>query len=59
MYYLNTAAIFFLGHPYIESTTVLSDSTSGYGSEAGASRAVEKAVDNTSDVDCYLPRHRS
>ena len=27
MYYLNTAAIFFLGHPYIESTTVLSDET--------------------------------
>ena len=27
MYYLNTAAIFFLGHPYIESTTVLSDRT--------------------------------
>ena len=25
MYYLNTAAIFFLGHPYIESTAVLSD----------------------------------
>ena len=25
MYTFNTAAIFFLGHPYIESTTVLSD----------------------------------
>ena len=25
MYKLNTAAIFSLGHPYIESTTVLSD----------------------------------